>query len=345
MTARDKNRIAVIGAGPAGMAAAFSAASLGLEVDWYEKDDRPGGKLNGYHELFPDRILAGRALTVLERDDRAPVNRHFGRAIDKIETDGGRMILLSGEEIAGYADAVVVATGFDFFDARLKEEYGYGIYDHVITSPDLEAMLRDGGGALHLHGGEPRSVGFVHCVGSRDLQAGNPYCSRLCCMTGIKQAVELRERFPECRVTSFYIDIRAFGNGYEELYRKAQEDYRVRFVRGRVSEASRDPSGRIVVKAEDTLMGRPLKVTVDWLVLLVGMEPSCTAVRIDGSHVENAESGFYRLADPLSGLRLDGFKGIFTAGAGTGPMSVPEAIASGRSAAVEVWSFLNHANR
>ena len=277
-----KHRIAVIGAGPAGASAAVAAAALGLEVDWFDKENRPGGKLIDYHQLFPDKVSAEKILEDFNGLTGAvEIKKHFGRVITGIETENRQLILKSEKETVGLADSVIIATGFDFFDARLKEEFGYGIYKQVITSPDLEQMLKINPEYLRKDGADPVSIAFVHCVGSRDRQVGVNYCSRLCCITGIKQAIELRELFPSCRVVNFYIDIRAFGNGYEELYREAQEKYKVQFIRGRVSEASENQKHMIILKAEDTLMARPLKLTVDWLVLLVGMVPSGTNIQID----------------------------------------------------------------
>lgn len=338
-----KFRIAVIGAGPAGAAAAIAAAASGIDVDWYDKENRPGGKLNDYHQLFPDRTSAEKILAGFDGSTGSyEINKHFGKTVERIETNQEQFALLSDNEVIGKADSVIVATGFDFFDARLKEEFGYGMYRHVITSPDLERMLKSNPAGLRKQGAEPGSIVLVHCVGSRDQQIGINYCSRLCCITGIKQAIELKELFPSCRVVSFYIDIRAFGNGYEELYREAQEKHKVQFIRGRISEASENQQFRIVLKAEDTLMARPLKLTVDWLVLLVGMVPSCTQVKIDQDSCTDPDTGFYHPADAFTGNRVGEGSGIFTAGACSGPMSIPESIASGRSAAMEAWNYLKN---
>jgi heterodisulfide reductase subunit A len=338
-----KHRIAVVGAGPAGAAAAVAAAAMGIEVDWYDKENHPGGKLNDYHQLFPDRAFADQILADFNGStETVEIKKHFGKAVTRIETDDRQLILLSDNEVVGTADSVIVATGFDFFDARLKEEFGYGIYKNVITSPDLERILKSNPNELRNGGADPVSVAFVHCVGSRDQQIGINYCSRLCCITGIKQAIEIKEMFPACRVVNFYIDIRAFGSGYEELYREAQEKHKVQFIRGRVSEASENQQHRIVLKAEDTLMARPLKLTADWLVLLVGMVPSCIQVQIDHQPCTDQETGFYKQANSFTGNELAGQSGVFIAGACGGPMSIPESVASGRSAALETWQYLKN---
>ena len=117
----------------------------------------------------------------------------------------------------------------------------------------------------------PRRIGFVHCVGSRDEKVGNRYCSKVCCATAVKQACEIKQQFPDAVVYCFYMDLRMFGRGYEDMYLEAQKKYGVIFVRGRVSEVSEDKDGHLFVKAEDTLSGKPLRVTLDLLVLMAGM--------------------------------------------------------------------------
>ena len=111
---------------------------------------------------------------------------------------------------------MVVATGFTLFDARRKEEYGYGIYDNVVTSADLERMMNEGAVRL-ADGSTPRRIALLHCVGSRDEKVCQRHCSKVCCITGVKQAIELKKMFPEADVFNFYMDIRMFGAGYEEL--------------------------------------------------------------------------------------------------------------------------------
>jgi heterodisulfide reductase subunit A2 len=169
------------------------------------------------------------------------------------------------------ADAVIVATGFDLFDARSKEEYGYGIYDNVITSAELEGMFNRGRIA-RADGKRAGRIGLIHCVGSRDEKVNNNHCSKVCCVTAVKQAIEIRKMLPGCEVFCFYMDMRMYGPYYEELYRESQEVHNVNFIRGKVSEASVNINNRLVIKVEDTLAGRPLRMELDIMVLMVGME-------------------------------------------------------------------------
>ncbi len=158
-----------------------------------------------------------------------------------------------GDEIN--ADAVVVATGFDLFRSERKEEYGYGIYDNVITSADLEKMFRKGEVKMH-NGRYPEKIGIVHCVGSRDEKVGNLYCSKLCCVTAVKQAMEIKKHIENAKVFCFYMDMRMGGALYEELYRESQEKYGINYIRGKVSEVSENINNKLVVKVEDTLAGQ-----------------------------------------------------------------------------------------
>lgn len=198
---------------------------------------------------------------------------------------------------------MVVTSGFDLFPAELKEEYGYKIYDNVYTTVDVERMFRNGG-IRTADGRIPKTIAFLHCVGSRDEKVNQRHCSRVCCITGVKQAIEMKQAIPDAEVYSFYMDMRMFGPGYEELYRQAQQEFNIHFIRGRISEASQTIDNRVQIKAEDTLIGLPLKMTVDMLVLIVGMKAGacnlqwsrCNGRRPIPQRIRQAERSVYREA-------------------------------------------------
>lgn len=336
--------VIVIGAGPAGIAASISMQQSGLKVCLLEAGDEPGGKLNQWHHLFPNRMEAGTLKNeLLSGLKEAGVGIFTGEKIHTVQRNGTEWELHSAVSV-WQARAVLIAGGFDVFDARLKEEYGYGIYRNVITSVELETLFAQPQ-LLTKEGNIPRRVAFVHCVGSRDEKVGNHHCSRACCVTGVKQAIEVREKLPACEVYNFYMDMRMFGTGYEELYRDAQEKHNVTFIRGRVSEASENQEGRIVIKAEDTLSGRPLKMTVDLLVLLVGMVPARMVkdMKIDGG-IPSSPDGFLEGINGFTGMNRSPMPGLFLAGTCTGPRSIPEAISDGRSAALEIMQYCQNSN-
>lgn len=316
------------------MQAAATLREQGVEPVIVEKETRRGGKLTRWHKLFPSLTPAEDVLRELEvRTEGVEVMHAEVEGVDDkgVTFAGGRRL---------DADAVIVATGFDLFRAELKEEYGYGIYDNVFTSVDIEDML-NGEGVRMCDGSVPGRIAFLHCVGSRDEKVGQRHCSRVCCITAVKQAMELREIFPDSEVYNFYMDIRMFGPGYEEMYRQAQEEFNVHFIRGRISEASETIDKRIQIKAEDTLIGRPLKMTVDMLVLVVGMVEGESNRRFaQNPAITLQPSGFIAPRDPFCGNVLSGTKNIFYAGAVTAPKNIGETINEATGAALAAAQYL-----
>jgi heterodisulfide reductase subunit A2 len=330
-------RVAVVGSGAAGMTAASVLARLGIQVTLFEREDKPGGHLRKWHALFPDRDSAKNLLSDLEAElECSGALLRTGIGVSQITPTKHRFLL--DTDGGNEWDAVILATGFRQFNATVKEEYGYGIYPRVITSSELEERMA--GDGLVTEDGPPASVAFVHCVGSRDAKVGNHYCSKVCCVTGVKQAIGIRERYPGCRVSNFYMDLRMYGSGYEELYREAQEKWGVSFIRGRVSEAAGNAAGAIQLKAEDTLLGRPVMMKADWLVLLTGMEPpDGTQELANRLGIKSGTAGFLAGNDRFL-QQGTGREGIFMAGACTGPATLPESIAQGRAVAVLVSQYL-----
>jgi heterodisulfide reductase subunit A len=334
--------IVVIGAGTAGMETAGQLADAGFTVSLVEKEDKTGGHLNDWYKLFPDRRNSSEVRNYLEKKVSLKNIRILtGTYIEKLHSNKDDFSLFTQDGTELKADAVVLATGFDLFKSSRKEEYGYGIYDNVITSADLEGMFRNGKIVLS-DGKSPKTIGFVHCVGSRDEKAGNFYCSKLCCVTAVKQAIEVREHLPESKVFCFYMDMRMGGAHYEELYREAQEVWGVNFIRGKVSEASESINNRLVVKVEDTLAGRPLKIELDMMVLMAGMVMSEGGNKIaEHSSLQKGENRFFAPIDHHYANNFSNINGVFYAGTCTAPMNIAETISHARAAALEVMHYLN----
>ena len=325
-----KKRIIVIGGGVAGMQTALRLAEQGVEPVIVEKEPELGGKLRGWHVLFPSFTPAEEVLTALRRR----VNESGIEVLTSAEvvSIAPRSVQLADGR-ALTCDSVVVSTGFTLFDASIKEEYGYGVYDNVITSADLERMFNEGR-VTKADGTAPRRIAFLHCVGSRDEKVCQQHCSKVCCVTGVKQAMEMKRLFPEADVFNFYMDIRMFGPGYEELYREAQQTYNIHFVRGRISEASPTLEGRVQIKAEDTLTGRPLRMSVDLLVLLIGMRANDdNAALAEGAGLQRAASGFMKPRDLFLGNVSSNVGGIFYAGTVTAPKTIGESLNEATAAA------------
>jgi heterodisulfide reductase subunit A len=332
------HRVVIVGGGAAGMQTALELKSRGIEPVIVERNIELGGKAKGWHKLFPSFVSAADVMQPLALKVKSERIRCFyGQEVSEIAPDG--VMLRSKERIP--ADAVVVATGFTLFDAHRKQEYGYGLYDNVITSVDLERMMNSGKVML-ADGSEPRRIAILHCVGSRDEKVGQHHCSKVCCITGVKQAIELKRMFPAADVFNFYMDIRMFGPGYEEMYREAQQAHNVHFVRGRISEVSPTIDNRLQIKAEDTLTGRPLKLGVDMLVLLIGMRANdMNSTLVAETGLECQPSGFMKPKDSFIGNVESNVEGIFYAGAVTAPKNVCESLNDGTSAAMAVKEWLS----
>ena len=333
--------VVVIGGGAAGMETAGQLARAGIEVSLIEKESSTGGHVNDWFKLFPDRRDSREVMDYFAKMvSSKSISVNTGTTIESFSRHRGSFSLKTNDGRSMKADAVVVATGFDLFRSERKEEYGYGIYDNVITSADLEKMFRKGE-ITTSNGSSPKRIGIVHCVGSRDEKVGNLYCSKLCCVTAVKQAIEIKEYVADCQVYCFYMDMRMGGAHYEELYREAQEEWGVSFIRGKVSEASETLEGHIVVRVEDTLAGRPLKMEVDILVLMAGMEMSEGGREFAVvSGLKQGENRFFSPADHHFANNRSNIEGVFYAGTCTAPMNVTETISHARAAAAEVINYL-----
>ena len=240
--------------------------------------------------------------------------------------------------------AVIVATGFDMFDVKKLHEYDTSLPD-VITATQMERlMINECGAGMVLKrkadGNRVKKVAFVLCAGSRTRKVGVPYCSKICCNYAIKQSVILRKTFPYMQVYVYYIDIRAAGRGFEEFYVRAQEEFGVKFIHGKVAEIQKGTNG-ILVRAEDVTLGEIIDNEFDMVVLCTAMLPSKgTAELAKLLKVPLGEDGFisekHPKLDPVSTHR----SGLFAAGVVIGPKDVRDTVIDGRSTAAHAIEFL-----
>ncbi len=336
------NKVIVVGGGVSGMTSAGALSELGMEVVLLEKDDHTGGHVRNWDRLFPSRRPGTEVMDFIGNSMGPTIEIRCGSRVVSIDrnTDGFTVHLHNGDPLT--AESVVIATGYELFDARKKEEYGYGIYDNVITSAELEAIFREGRPLVTHEGKTPQRVGLIHCVGSRDEKVGNLYCSKVCCVTGVKQAIEIREMLPGCEVFSFYMDLRMYDRNFEELYYEAQQKWGVNFIRGRLSECAENPDHSLILKTEDTLTGRPLKMTVDMVVLLVGFVPRPeTRIISDMLKLQTGSDGFLSPVDEHFKDNNTTIPGLFLTGAVKGPACIVNSIADARATAVQVKAYLN----
>lgn len=335
--------VVIIGGGVAGMEAASHLAAKGYLVDLIEKGDKPGGRVANWDRLFPTMRRGSEVIDFLAQgmtNDR--IRQHTGCTVTDVSRNGDLFEVTCSDGTMKSADAILLATGYDLFDARKKEEYGYMIYDNVITSADLEAGFIRGEPLRTSLGKVPSRIGIVHCVGSRDEKAGHTYCSKVCCVTGVKQAIEIKEQLPDAEIFNFYMDLRMYGMHFEALYKKAQEEYNIQFVRGRLSEASENIDGTIALKVEDTLAGRPMKMSVDILVLLVGIIPSASTKQMaELLGIKVGVNGFFRTADQHTMTNYSAAPGVFFAGTCIGPNTITNTITDARAAATAIDIYLS----
>lgn len=325
--------IVVIGGGVAGVQCATSLSKNGINVTLIEKDDRLGGKLNNWHHLFPSfasakELLGGMLAELKSTSTKIILSKEVVDISPKsVELEDGIKI---------ECDGVVLATGYDIFNAEIKEELGYGIYNNVFTTVDMEKMFHSGE-IKTADGKTPERIALLHCVGSRDEKVCQRHCSRVCCIEGVKQAMALKKRLPEAEIFNFYMDMRMFGPGYEEMYRQAQEEFNIHFVRGRISEAGESIDGKIQIKAEDTLVGRPMKMSVDMLILIVGMKAAkSNKVFAERSSLNLYNSGFIKPLDLFTNGTKTSQEGIYVIGTASAPKTIGESINEAITAANQI---------
>jgi heterodisulfide reductase subunit A len=333
--------VLVIGGGVAGLEASTRLSELGCSVSIVEQTDKLGGKLNQWDRLFPNSLPAKDLLLKLNPSPTVQANIYFNTQVSDIKKNKNLFEVTLQNNVRLTVDAILVSTGYDVFDANKKEEYGYGIYDNVITSAEMEETFRSGGKLLTIEGKKPGRIGIIHCVGSRDEKAGHTYCSQVCCITAVKQAIEIREQLPDAEIFSFYMDLRMFGRHFENIYKDAQVKHGIQFIRGRLSEAFENTDGSVMLKVEDTLLGKPLRMNVDIVILMVGMVPSATSKPLENIlKLKTEEDGFLSVADTHYESVKTTAPGVFIAGACSGPKTIENSLNEARSAALQIASYL-----
>jgi heterodisulfide reductase subunit A len=253
---------------------------------------------------------------------------------------------MSDEEVVEHVGSVVVATGLEAYDPTELDEYGYTRHENVLSSPELERLISAGGPT----GGElirptdrriPKSIGFVQCVGSRSVRKGAPYCSNICCMNTVKSTLVLKEHYPNIEIKVFYIDIRAFGKGFEDLYRKSRT-LGVQYIRGLPGNVVETAEGGLRVAIDNGASGKISFHDLDMLVLAVGIKPSETTKKLQEMFgLQLSPDGFFLEAHPKLQPVDAATKGIFFAGCAEGPKDIKDSVTQGSAAAVRVLRLLH----
>jgi heterodisulfide reductase subunit A len=328
----------VLGGGIAGIQASLDLANAGFKTYLIEKSPELGGHMAMLYKSFPTLEKAEDLLALKLADikkhpnieimtcaELAQFSGYFGNFKAKVKIGNNTI-----KEIS--LGTVVVATGYEVFDPKLKPEYAYGIYPGVITGMELERLAASD--CIEINGKTPHNIVFIQCVGSRDKSVGVEYCSRVCCMYTAKQALYVKKLIPDARVTVCYIDIRAFGKGYEQFYEKAQSEG-VIYRRGVVSEIFRK-GDKLVVRAEDTLISETYEEEADMVVLATGLQPGRDTVDLSRKlNIPVGPDGFFLEAHLKLGPVETTSDGIYLAGCCQGPKDITDAVSQGHAAAVK----------
>ncbi len=253
---------------------------------------------------------------------------------------------MKDEIIKETVGAIIVATGYKTFDPTIYGEFGGGRFSDVITGMQLERLLSasgpTGGEVLRPSDGlHPKTVVFISCIGSRDENKGRTYCSKFCCMYMAKHAIMLKEHDPEVQCYIFYIDVRAGGKDFDEFARRAQREYGALYLRGRVSNIFQDGK-KLIVCGEDSLMGRPVEIPADLVVLATGAVPSDGAAKLAQTlKISYDTNNFFVEAHPKLRPVETQTDGIYLAGVCVGPKDIPESVAQGGAAAAKVAALFS----
>ena len=329
----------VIGAGVSGLSAALFLSKMGMQVFLVEKDARVGGHVGALKNFWPARKDGKEVIGAMEQELAQRPNVEiftstvikafegsFGSYAATLDTPAGERRIEAG--------GVIVAIGFSAFDPALKPELGYGKDRRILTTLDFEQGLD----SLSLP--EKPRIAILHCVGSRDEQIGKPYCSRVCCINALRVADSLKERYSDSYVESFYMDVRAHPRGGEEFYEDTQEKG-VLFTRSNIAEIVPTDKG-LIVRGEDTLFGEPFEREFDLAVLSVGMSPPEDVRHISSLLKISLDKDKFFLEAHVKLRPYDtALKGIFIAGACSGPKDIEDSINQGRASAVKLFGLLN----
>lgn len=246
---------------------------------------------------------------------------------------------MSDQTLTEHVGTIVVATGLEPHDPRILDEYGYTRFENVLTSLEFERLVNAGGPTQGqvmrpTDRRPPKSIGFIQCVGSRSARRGKPYCSNICCMNTVKSTLVLKEHQPDINIKVFYIDIRAFGKGFEDLYTRSRRQG-VHYVRGLPGHVEELPDGSLRVAVENTASNTLEYFDLDMLVLAVGIEPAPSTQRLqEMMGLQLTSDGFYLEAHPKLQPVDAATRGIFYAGCAEGPKDIKESVTQASAAAM-----------
>jgi len=347
----------VIGGGIAGMTAALELADAGHHVYLVEIDDHLGGNLARIDLTAPyldsARDLIIERITRIRNNNKVEV--HLGSKVKEVKGYIGNFtatielsnkldnILHKPEEIS--IGSILVCTGYKEFDAGRITHYGYGKLPNVITSFEFEKMIR-AGRIETKQGKTPQYVAIIHCVGSRSKEF-HSYCSRVCCMTALKYAHEIKSANPDCYVSDIYIDMHAFGKGHEEFYNRTSEAKTLFLMYGKndkpvIRRAEPKDDCDMLIEVDEKLSGEVIEIPADLVILMVGMEAredSHEVARV--VNISADKDGWFMESHPKLEPVATTTEGILIAGTCVAPKDIPDTVAQARAAAARVLAKIS----
>ncbi len=337
--------VLIVGAGPAGLAAAHALALVGQKVVLVDKESKLGGApiISGYAKLVPSGEWAKDAIggMVTRVESNALVTIKKSSTVNAFEGEPGNFKASLADGSSVEAGAAILCTGFTHFDSVNKPEWGFGTFPDVVTTTQVEQMISTGRGIrCPSDGRKPQRVAILLCVGSRDRQIGREWCSKICCTVSCNIAMEIREELPDCHVYIYYMDIRTYGLN-ESYYWKSQEEFKVKYIKARIAEVTSDGQ-KLIVKGEDTLVKRPITIPFDMVVHAIGMDPNIDNKTLAGVFgVKLQEHGHIARGSAYGALSETSRPGVFVAGAATGPETIDDSIAQAKAAAMAAFTLVN----
>ena len=346
------NRSLVIGGGIAGMTAALELAEAGFGVDLVEQSDHLGGNLarvdltapylDSAKELLIDRftrIRDNKHIKVHLRSKVDELKGYIGNFTATIRTMNEQPQITHPIEEVKIGN-VLVCTGYKEFDASRITNYGYGKLPNVITSFEFEKMLK-AGKIAKADDKPPKYAAIIHCVGSRSKEF-HPYCSRVCCMTALKYAHEIKSAHPECYVSDVYVDMHAFGKGHEDFYTRTSEAKTLFLMyekndRPVIRRASAGDGCEMLIEVNEKLSGEVIEIPADIVVLMVGMEAREDAADVARLvNISQDKEGWFIESHPKLEPVATTTDGIYIAGTCVAPKDIPDTIAQARAAAARI---------
>lgn len=343
----ERKKVLVIGGGTAGMTSALDLAAQGVEVLLVEKAAEIGGRAAEYCCKATDECNRCAACLVLQQKEKVAqeplIQVLSNTSIKEFAKNGDsfQVTVASGDQdVALECQAVIVASGFDPYNLGGRSEFAYGLEKNVISGLDLEKALKEKGSLTAAFGPGINKIGFIQCVGSRDLSIGHGYCSRVCCMYAAKLAKLIRSELPDVELDIFYMDFQSFGKGFADYGKELKESDRVKFIRAIPSKIYGFPYDRLTVRYSDSMDGQQIEDKYDLIVLSLAITPAASTSDLARKLGIGLDDYGFLAGNSDEESMATNQPGIFLAGVCQGPKDIPQTIGHAKAAAGKACNFL-----